>query len=284
MRVLITGASGQLGRALRRAFQDEETFPLQRPAYDVTDLATVQALVEMRPHLVIHAAALTDVDRCQREPDLAYQQNALGTRNVALACQETGARMVYISTNEVFDGSKAEPYLEFDQPNPINAYGGSKLAGERYVQMLLNRFYIVRTSWLFGEGSKNFVRKILSGARQDSKLAVVTDEVASPTYAPDLAQAIRRLVDHPVYGVYHFTNAGQCARYDFARAILETAQVKGVSLEPIVLPEYQRDSQPPPYSVLRNFCGAALGITLRPWQEALAEYLGSVSPAAGGED
>jgi len=207
MRIVVTGSRGQLGSELHQALgTDHEVISLDRPVDDVTSLRIIAAVEECQPDVVIHCAAMTNVDGCTRDPTAAYLVNALGTRNVALGCQRAGAEMAYISTNEVFDGTKLS-YLEFDEPNPINTYGKSKLAGERFVLSLLNRFYIIRTSWLFGRGN-NFVRKIISLADAQGELKVVTDEVSSPTYARDLACAIGRLLKQHVYGVYHRFSAG----------------------------------------------------------------------------
>ena len=278
MRVFITGAKGQLGRALQARFADADdvAFPADLPECDITDRACVaHAIGEFKPDVVIHAAAMTDVDGCARDPDLAYRVNALGTQNVALACHSVGCTMLYISTNEVFDGRKTEPYLEFDAPNPINTYGRSKLAGETVVRDLLTRFYIVRIAWLYGKGGNHFVRKIIRRADGQGHLRVVADEIGSPTYTEDVASAVRQLVQTGAFGVYHFVNDGVASRYDFAREILRLSGRGHIPIEPIKLADFSRPSTPPPYTPLRNFSGAALGITLRPWQEALAEYLAS---------
>jgi dTDP-4-dehydrorhamnose reductase len=284
MRVFITGAQGQLGRALQAQFADGAVFPADLPECDMTDRACVaQAVGQFEPDVVIHAAAMTDVDGCARDPDAAYRVNALGAQNVALACQAAGCPMVYISTNEVFDGRKTEPYLEFDAANPINAYGRSKLAGETVVRDLLTRFYIVRTAWLYGQGGNHFVRKIIRRADEQGRLRVVADEVGSPTYTVDLASGVRRLVQTGAYGVYHFVNDGVASRYDLARQIMQLGGRGHVPVEPITLAEFSRPSTPPPYTPLRNFCGAAQGITFRPWQAALAEYLSTSSDLFKGE-
>jgi dTDP-4-dehydrorhamnose reductase len=272
MRITITGAFGQLGTCLQETLAGEELVAADLPEYDVTQAASVESIAATEPDLVIHCAAMTNVDGCARDPEAAYLVNALGTQRVALACQKAGAEMLYISTNEVFDGSKGTPYLEFDEPAPINVYARSKLAGERYVQALLSRFYIVRTAWLYARGRNNFVSKILHTADRRGELSVVTDEVSSPTYASDLAEAIARLIRTGHYGIYHFTNEGLCSRYDFAVEILKLAGRQDIPIHPMTLAQYVRASTPPPYTPLRNFCGAALGITLRPWQEALADY------------
>ncbi len=276
MRVLITGAKGQLGRALQEQFKRGAVLPADLPECDVTDRACVtQTVTAFKPDLVIHAAAMTNVDGCARDPDAAYRANALGTQYVALACQQVSCAMVYISTNEVFDGAKTEPYLEFDATNPINAYGRSKLAGEMFVRDLLTRFYIVRLAWLYGKGGNHFVRKIIRRADEQGSLRVVADEVGSPTYAEDVAGAVRQLVNTGAFGVYHLVNDGVASRFDFACEILLRAGRGHVRVEPIKLANYPRPSTPPPYTPLRNFCGAAQGISFRPWQDALAEYIAS---------
>ena len=284
MRIFITGHKGQLGSALQQAFAGHDLALADLPETDITDASAIAgAIGAFRPDLVLHPAALTDTARCQREPDLAYRVNALGTRNVALGCQRAGAPLLYISTNEVFDGRKTEPYLEFDAANPINAYGRSKLAGETVVRDLLTRFYIVRTAWLYGQEGNHFVSKIIHRADKEGRLRVVADEVGSPTYTQDLASGVRRLVQTGAFGVYHFVNDGVASRYDLARQIMQLCGRGHVPVEPITLAEFSRPSTPPPYTPLRNFCGAALGITFRPWQAALAEYLSTPSNLRRGE-
>ncbi len=274
MRILITGAKGQLGRALQAEFAGNAVMPVDLPDCDISQRANaMQVVAEFKPDVVIHAAAMTNVDGCARDPQAAYRANALGAQYVALACQQAGCAMVYISTNEVFDGATSEPYWEFDATNPINTYARSKLAGENMVRDVLPRFYIVRTAWLYGLGGNHFVRKIIQRADEQGHLRVVNDEIGSPTYALDLAGGIRQLVQTGAYGVYHFVNAGAASRFDFAREILRLAGRGHVPVEPITLAEFSRPSTPPPYTPLRNFCGAALGITFRAWQDALAEYL-----------
>lgn len=281
MRLLITGAKGQLGRALQAALSGHELALIDLPELDILDRAGLKdSVLAFRPDVVIHAAAYTDVDGCAREPELAYRVNALGTRNVALACQAAGCALAYVSTNEVFDGRKTEPYLEFDPPNPINAYGKSKLAGEQFTRDLLSRFYIVRTAWLYGRGGSNFVTKIIQRADQDRRLRVVSDEVGSPTFADDLADALAQLVGTGAYGVYHLVNAGLASRFEFAAKIVELSGRAYVPIEPIASSEFQRASVPPSYTPLRNYVGAELGIRLRPWPAALAEYISACLPTS----
>jgi dTDP-4-dehydrorhamnose reductase len=257
-----------------RRLAQHDLLGVDLPEVDLTDLTAARSsIAAFKPEVIIHAAALTDVDGAARDPDLAYRVNALGTRNVVVASAAIGAALLAISTNEVFDGAKSEPYLEFDPTNPINPYAKSKLAAEVFIRDLTKRFYIVRTAWLYGLGGNNFVKKIITRADTDGKLRVVTDEVSSPTYTEDLITAIEQLMTTGAYGVYHFTNDGACSRYEFAQKILELSGRSCIPIEPILLKDYPRPSTPPSYAPLRNFCGAQIGITLRPWQDALADYL-----------
>jgi dTDP-4-dehydrorhamnose reductase len=272
MRIVITGSAGQLGQALQVTLHDQNLLLLDLPEHDLTAYEqTFGIITRFQPDVVIHAAAFTNVDLCEREPETAYRVNALATQNVALACQSCGAAMVYISTDYVFDGTQSEPYWEWDRPNPQSVYARSKWAGEQITQSLLTRFYVARTAWLYSRGGKNFVQSVLRLAEERSELSYVTDEVGSPTYAPDLAAAVTRLIAHPLYGIYHFTNTGVCSRYEWARAILELAGRPDYPIHPTQ--GYQRAARVPARSELRNFCGATqLGITLRPWRDALADY------------
>jgi len=273
MRIFITGNRGQLGRELMRAFPSDAVDGGDLPELDISDADTTRRRIEAaRPDIVIHAAALTDTRLCEDDPDLAHRVNGLGTRNVALACRDIGAALLYVSTNEVFDGHKREPYVESDAPNPVNAYGRSKLEGEEEAQALVERLYVVRTAWLYGGGERDFPSKMLAAASQQPELTVVTDEVATPTLTGDLADAIARLVEMGVYSVYHFTNSGECSRFEWAREVLRLAGRSDVVLKPTTLAEYNAYPPKPPYTALRNEAGARIGITLRPWQIALAEH------------
>jgi dTDP-4-dehydrorhamnose reductase len=272
MRIVITGSAGQLGQALQATLRKEELLLLDLPEHDITDYTHLQPLMaEFCPEVAIHAAAFTNVDGCEADPETAYRINALGTQNVALACRQCDAAMVYVSTDYVFDGIKDGPYWEWDSPNPQSVYARSKLAGEYCTQSVLTKFYVVRTAWLYSRSGKNFVKTVLRLADERAELHFVTDEVGSPTYAPDLATALSRLISHPIYGIYHFTNAGVCSRYEWAKAILELA---GRPDYPIFATEgYSRAAKVPARSELRNFAGATqLGITMRPWREALVDY------------
>jgi len=181
--------------------------------------------------------------------------------------------LAYLSTNEVFDGQECRPYLEYDPPRPANPYGYSKWVGEQVVRDLVSRHFIIRTSWLFAHGGRNFIHTVLRRAREGQPLRVVVNEVSSPTYANDLAAAIARLAVTGNYGIYHLANEGYTSRWQFAREALDQAGFEAVPIEPIALAEFVRASRPPQYAILRNTAAARLGITLRPWQEALTAFL-----------
>ena len=272
MRVAITGSAGQLGQALQTTLSGEDLLLLDLPEHDITAYQqTSKLILDFRPDVVVHTAAFTNVDRCELEPETAYRVNGLGTQNIALSCQGCDAAIVYISTDYVFDGAKSDPYWEWDTPNPQSVYARSKLAGEYYTQTLADKFYIVRTAWLYSRTGTNFVKTVLRLADERDELHYVTDEVGSPTYAPDLAEALAELIAHPLYGIYHFTNTGVCSRYEWAKAILELSGRPDYPIFPAQA--YQRLAQVPARCELHNFCGATqLGITLRPWREALEGY------------
>jgi dTDP-4-dehydrorhamnose reductase len=262
-----------LGKALMRRLGGDAA-GIDLPEFDITDPARVWAAFDqVRPELVIHAAALTNVDYCAENPAEALRVNAGGTHNLVLACQGHDVPLLYVSTNEVFDGQANVPYQEYDHPRPINPYGYSKYVGEQIVRQHLTRFYIARTAWLYAPEGTNFVHKIIARAREGGPLRVVTDEVGSPTYAEDLAEAIARLIQTGRYGTYHLVNEGTCSRYEFASEALEAAGLSDMHIEPITSDAFERPSTTPPYSPLGNVLGALVGLRLRPWQEAVAEFV-----------
>jgi len=289
LKIVITGISGMLGVDLYQTLREEYEvvgfdlkefpstpfFPPPVQRGDITRIDEVKrAFHELTPDLVVHTAAYTDVDGCEKNPDKAYKVNALGTRNVCLASQDLNIPVIYISTDFVFDGNKGSPYLEFDQPHPINIYGRSKFAGEEYVKTLLNRYFIVRTSWLYGHYGRNFVETILQLASQKKELRVINDQVGSPTYTRDLSGKIKGLLLAKSYGVYHITNSGSCSWYEFAREILKLSGIKGVELKPITSEELDRPAPRPRFSVLENYClRLSLENSLRDWKEALRNYI-----------
>lgn len=275
MKIVITGAGGQLGRALQDALSSHDLVALDHAALDVSNREAVRTvIVDAKPDVVIHPAAWTNTTGCEEDPDRALQVNAEGARYVAEAAREVGAAMLHVSTNEVFDGEKRAPYDEDDPTNAINAYGRSKVAGEEAVRETLSQHYIVRTSWLYGPGRESFPEKILAAARDQQKLRGVTDEIASPTLTLDLAQAIAKLIETKDYGTYHLANAGECSRKEWAEEVLRLTGV-AVPVEAATQADFGAAVRKPPYSTLANNRAAKLGITLRPWREALGEYIGS---------
>lgn len=245
---------------------------------DITDRdRTIETVESVSPDIVIHTAAYTDVDGCERNPKKTHTVNAEGTKTIALACQDCGAFLYYISTDFVFDGEKKAAYTEVDCPNPINIYGKSKLEGEKYIQSILRKFIIIRSSWLFGPGGRNFVETILERARSQGKLKVVNDQFGSPTYTQDLAQAVGRLIglseQLTLNGIYHITNSGSCSWYEFALAIKEIAGL-ATDIIPISSESYASCVRRPRVSILENRRYQQTGEgNLRNWQEALKEYL-----------
>lgn len=282
MRLLITGANGMLGRALTAILRgSHDIVAVDADTLDVSDASAVSAFLRnAQPDLVIHCAALTAVDYCAEHPDEALAVNGFGTQAVAQACLEQDAALVYISTNEVFDGLTDRVCLEYDSPNPLNPYAYSKWVGEQAVRDLVPRHMIVRTAWLFAHGGKNFIQTMLRLAGEGVPLSVVTNEVSNPTYANDLAAAIARLIEAGRYGIYHLVNEGHTSRYALARFVLDHAGYADTPINPIALAEFTRPSRPPQYAILRNVAAARLGITLRPWQEAVKAFLEAERAAA----
>jgi len=273
MKIIVTGSKGQLGKELLKLFSDDDIIGVDIDEMDITDAEqTVNFISEVNPDIVIHAAAMTDVDGCEKNREAAYKVNILGTRNVALACQKTNSEMIYVSTDFVFAGDKDENYNEFDIPSPLSIYGKSKLEGEKLVKELLNKFYIVRTAWLYGDGH-NFVKTMLSLAENKDSLSIVSDHQGTPTYAKDLAIAISKIIDSGLYGTYHASNDGSCSWYDFAKKIFE---LKGIDIDvnPTTAEKFGSPTERPAYSVMDNFALESQDIySMRDWVEALKDYL-----------
>jgi dTDP-4-dehydrorhamnose reductase len=273
MKVALTGAGGMLGNAVQKVFSDVDLIAFDHRSLDVTSLDRVMETVRgVSPDFLIHAAAFTNVDLCESETEKAYLVNGIGARNVAMACEEIRCPIVYLSSDYVFDGSKGRPYDEWDRTNPINTYGLSKLLGEQFVSSLTSRYYIVRTSWLYGSHGKNFVDTIGKLLAEQDSIRVVNDQSGCPTFTDDLARTIRTLLGRG-YGIYHVTNSGVCTWYDFARAV---ARMKGSAKEivPITSEEFGRPARRPAYSVLNNTMLRLEGVAApRDWEEALASYI-----------
>ena len=271
---MIIGSEGMLGNDLVDILSAEHTVCTTTiDTLDITDIEkTVKTVKNNNPDVLIHAAAFTDVDASESNPDLAYKVNALGTRNVAVACKEADCAMVYICTDYVFDGTNVTPYYEYDQTRPLGVYGKTKHTGEVYIRDILNKFYIVRTSWLYGYHGPNFVTTMLNLAKTTDSISVVNDQIGSPTYTVDLAKAIAILIKRPSYGIYHITNSEHCSWYDFAKEIFRQADVV-VDLKPVTTEEFPRPAPRPKFSVLENYNWKMEGYPkIRGYKEALTDY------------
>lgn len=280
MKVLITGSKGMLGTDLCQEWRahGHDLCATDISEMDVRDSLQVQkTFADFKPELVLHLAALTDVDACEREPEQAYRTNTIGTQNMALACQKANVPLVYISTLSVFDGTKCEPYTEFDQPNPQSWYSRAKYEGEKIVEHLLQRYYIVRAGWMFGGGreDKKFVAKIIELAQSRPELKIVKDKFGSPTYTRDLSRALIQLTETGSFGVYHSVNTGDpCSRYEFAQKVLEYANVTSCRLLPVISAEFPLPAPRPKMEAGHNLHAELMGLELmRPWQVALREYI-----------
>jgi len=263
-----------LGSDIQKIFTDIEVIPFTLKDFDISDLDRSRTSIKnARPDYVIHAAAYTDVDGSEANPETAFRVNGIGARNITMACEEIKCPIIYISTDYVFDGAKKETCNEWDKTNPINIYGLSKLVGEQFVTSLTNRFYIVRTSWLYGKNGKNFVDTIIRLLSERNEIDVVNDQVGSPTYTHDLAKKLRELIGRG-YGTYHITNTSHCSWYEFA---VEIAKLKGINknINPTTTEKFKRPAKRPAFSVLGNTMLRLEGIEpARHWKEALRDYLG----------
>ncbi|WP_366923771.1 dTDP-4-dehydrorhamnose reductase [Metallumcola ferriviriculae] len=276
MKVLVTGAGGMLGTDIMHAFKEHNTLGLTKPELDITKIDQVTKTIgQYKPDLVINCAAYTKVDDCEINKDLAFKVNALGPRNLAIACQSQAAAIVHISTDYVFDGTANRPYTEFDSTKPLGVYGQSKFAGEQLIKSLMTRHFIIRTSWLYGANGPNFVETMLRLAKEYSEIKVVNDQQGSPTYTKDLAQAVVELIKTPAYGLYHLTNSGNCTWYQFAKEIF---RIEGIDIKvnPCTTEAFPRPAPRPKYSVMENYFWKLHGRPpMRDYKEALKEYLDS---------
>lgn len=272
-KIWITGAEGHIGTALLDLLEGVEyqLLPTDIEEVDITKIDEVTQFVHVnRPDVVINCAGLTDVQECENNVDEAYRVNAIGVRNVALVANEVNAKVIQISTDDVFDKESRVPYNEFDNVHPRTIYGKSKEAGEKILTQLLNRFVIIRSSWIYGIG-RDFVDEVLRNVGQGKTMEVPNNQYAAPTSAKELAKVIRYFIDNEEYGLYHVVCPGSCSRYEFARTILEYSGKAGeLDLYPVVI----EDSARPTYSVLDNMMLRLTGIEEpKDWKAALKEYL-----------
>lgn len=283
-KILVTGSNGQLGREICKLYENNnevEIIPTDVGELDITDiLATTNLIEEVKPYAIINCAAYTAVDACEKDIELAYKINAIGPRNLSIAGSKVGAKIVHVSTDYVFSGDGTRPYTEFDTPNPTSMYGKTKLEGEKFVMEFSDKYFIIRTAWLYGDG-KNFVKTMLKLSETHDEISVVNDQVGSPTSTKVLADIINALVFTENYGIFHGTCEGDCSWADFTKEIFrltgKTTKVNAISTE-----EYMKanpsSAKRPAYSILENYM---LKLTTKhmaaDWHEALEEYLKPLS-------
>ncbi|HBM81377.1 MAG TPA: dTDP-4-dehydrorhamnose reductase [Clostridiaceae bacterium] len=288
MKILVTGAKGQLGSQIinilkkgkseighiSASYKDSEIKGIDIDDLDITDIDKVIKFTEdYKTDIIINPAAFTNVDLCESKEDEAFRANAIGARNMAIAAQNTGAKLIHISTDYVFDGNGDRPYREFDVPHPVSVYGKTKLLGEEYVKEFCSRYFIVRTAWLYGYNGRNFVKTILKAANEKGHLDVVDDQRGCPTNAEDLSYHILKIALTDEYGIYHCTGNGECTWYDFAKKIVEYADIP-CTVSPIKSDKLQRAAKRPAYSVLDNMMlRFTVGDQMRQWEDALREYI-----------
>jgi len=278
-RILVIGAQGMLGKdllpILRSSLKETEVIGWDLEEIDIRhESDTLSKIGNLRPHIVINIAAYTDVDGCEKNRDEAFRVNAEGTKHVAEGAKEIGAKVVYLSTDYIFDGKKKEPYIETDLPCPLNVYGWSKLKGEEYLQERVEDHLIIRTQWLYGRHGKNFVSSVLRQAREKPVLSIVDDQTGSPTYTVDLSGAIAALLRYDSRGIFHAANDGVCTWYAFGQFILKSSRMEKVSVVPISSEALSRPAARPSQSVLdTRKLRQETGVRLRHWSEAVQEYL-----------
>ena len=285
-RILVTGCNGQLGRAEKLEYQDEDVELVRTDvreddgiyALDITDVSQVRSFVqEVKPDVIINCAAHTNVDKCEEEWDLAYQINAIGPRNLSIAAKEADVKLIHISTDYVFEGNGTRPYTEFDAPNPVSAYGKTKLEGENFVKAFAGKYFILRTAWLYGDG-KNFVKTMLGLAEKYDEVNVVCDQVGSPTSAAELAKMVRYLEKTENYGVFHATCEGSCSWADFTEEIFRLAG-KQVKVNHVTSKQYKEmnpaSADRPAYSILDNYMlKLTTDFVMADWKDAIRVYMG----------
>ncbi|MNM87679.1 dTDP-4-dehydrorhamnose reductase [compost metagenome] len=281
MRILVTGANGQLGQDLVKILEqvNHTVTPCDRDTLDITDqIACLEQVQNYKPDAIIHCAAYTAVDLAESDINNAYAVNTVGTRNMVVAAERIDAKFCYISTDYVFDGTSAEPYHEYDNTNPQSVYGKSKRAGEELVKSLSSKYFIVRTSWVYGLHGNNFVKTMLRLGSDKPEISVVNDQKGSPTYTVDLSRFLLDLINTEKFGIYHASNSGECTWYEFAQAIFAEANVQGksynVQVNPCITEDFPRPAPRPHNSVMEHLSIRTNGFEdIRPWQEALRDFL-----------
>ena len=289
MRILITGAKGMLGQDLEQVLRakhklilaDIDVSETSNPSFismDVSDYVRCQEIItQSRPDIIINSAACTQVDKCEEESELAYRVNAMGPRNLAIISNQLDIPILHLSTDYVFDGRKKIGYLEDDLKNPLNIYGKSKSLGEGYVIQLTNKFYLVRTSWLFGANGNNFIKTMLRLGKIGQRLTVVDDQIGSPTYSRDLAEAIALLIEKPAYGIYHITNSDSTSWFGYAKYIFSLVGYQ-VDVKAVTSQQYKQPATRPSHSILENRVWQLEGFApLRSYREAVREYIGNIA-------
>lgn len=277
MKVLVTGSNGMLAHDLVHVLkQGHEVIAPPEKDLDITKRGDIlRNIKELKPDMVINCAAYTQVDKAEEEREKAFLINGIGVQNISLICSDRGIPLCHISTDYVFDGKKQAPYTPFDNTNPINVYGESKLAGERYIEWITNRFYIIRTSWLYGRGGNNFVSTMLRLAKEKTEITVVKDQSGSPTSTVSLSRAIDALIKTGAYGIYHFTDetGGGISWHDFAGEIMVLSGLKA-KIVPITADEFPRPAKRPAYSVLdTETFSMTTGFYPKNWRDSLRDYL-----------
>ena len=276
MKILVTGVKGQLGYDVVKALESRGYQPVgvDREEMDLMNNNMIQNFImNLKPEAIIHCAAYTAVDQAEEEVEICYQINAEAVKVIAECAKTLDIPMIYISTDYVFDGTKASEYVETDIPNPINVYGASKLKGEQYVQQLLEKFYIVRISWVFGINGNNFIKTMQRLGNEHDELNIIHDQVGSPTYTADLASLLVDMIETNRYGIYHATNEGYCSWYEFAAEIFKQSQLD-VTLHPITTDQYKTKAKRPLNSKMSKQKLSDYGFHRLPtWQEALKNYI-----------
>ena len=276
IKVWIAGSNGLIGHALNEVLDplEIEVLNTDKDELDITDTEEVLNFgIVNRPDVIINCTGVTDTKLCEEEPELAYRVNALGARNLSIVARKNGAKMVQLSTDDVFDGKSKKPYTEFDDTNPLTVYGASKRAGENYVKEFTHKHFIIRSNWVYGKYGHNFVNQVLEAAEKENTLSVAADQFGSPTSAKDLARMILYLINTNEYGTYHVTCSGVCNRHEFAQEIL---RLSGKKIELKAVPTEQSDLSAvrPPYAVLDNFILRIIDMYDMPdWKESLEEFM-----------